>query len=133
MNAIELKFKNRKGTGFWYCSLCFQTQTQTRPDHDSWNYRSKFKIWRDHGDSKWNRKLADECCSPREFRGVLCTGCRTPLKSCKCGRAHKNLCTGCGKKLWLREGEVLKFGDREREFCRECADNLHAKLADAGK
>lgn len=134
MNAIELKFSGGKGTGFWYCSRCLQVQTDTRPNDNVYDgkWNTTFSFWRDHGDSRRNQEEAEECCSSKEFR-PLCTGCHVRLEMCTCGRAKKNLCAGCNRKLFVHEGEFIEFGATKREFCPDCAKTLHAKLADAGK
>lgn len=130
MNAVELKFADGKGAGFWYCSTCRQVQSDTREDTGQWGMRSQFRIWKEHGDSRWNKERATACCTGIHFN--LCTGCRLRHEKCNCGRAKKNLCTGCQEKLFLREGEFLQFGATKREFCRECALKLQDKLVDAG-
>jgi hypothetical protein len=130
MRAVELKYANGKGTGFWYCSLCLQVQSDTRPDDYHFS-RSHFAIYREHGDTKRNKEQANDCCSGNRFN--LCTGCCRRLEICVCGRATTNLCAGCGEKLWVKEGQFIEFGAKEREFCRECAEKLQAKLAGAGK
>lgn len=63
-----------------------------------------------------------------------CTGCRQFLKRCRCGRAAKNRCTGCGQKLWLREGRRVLWGESSRELCAECAAKVpRSVLMDGGK
>lgn len=128
MNAAELKFADGKPTGLWYCGKCREIFLGV--------------ALRSRAASEHHREKAEECCtgattwipSTCKFGGE-CTGCKRPLKKCICGRASKNCCVACGKKLFQKEGKKVRWGTEIREVCYACSKNpdLAPMLVDAAK
>jgi len=126
MNAVELKFADGKSTGIWYCGECREIfngcSAGRKPCSDV------------------HRNQADDCCTgastwvPATWKiGGDCTGCKRPLKRCVCGRAARNCCVSCGRKLFQREGKKIRWGTEIKEVCYHCSKNpdLAKKLVDA--